>query len=116
MQWIPCRVIECSGFYAEWCNVSRLNEVDSMQLSVIDTDGMQWIHCSVAQWIQIECTGLHAAGGNVSRLHAVESMQHAAMDTRLHAVESMPHCVIDNNLRPWIPCIKIQCSGFHPAL
>ena len=42
-------MIECSGFYAEWCNVSRLNEVDSMQLSVIDTDGMQWIPCSVTE-------------------------------------------------------------------
>ena len=56
MQWIPGSMLECSGFYAEWCNVSRLNEVDSMQLGVIDTDGMQWIPCSV-----IECTGVHAA-------------------------------------------------------
>ena len=38
MQWIPCRVIECSVFYAEWCNVSRLNAVDCMQLGVIDPD------------------------------------------------------------------------------
>ena len=38
MQWIPGSMLECSGFYAEWCNVSRLNEVDSMQLGVIDTD------------------------------------------------------------------------------
>jgi len=56
MQWIQFSVIECSVFYAEWCNVSRLNEVDTMQLGVIDTDGMQWIPCSVA-----ECTGVHAA-------------------------------------------------------
>ena len=56
MQWIQFSVIECSVFYAEWCNVSRLNEVDTMQLGVIDTDGMQWIPCSV-----IECTGVHAA-------------------------------------------------------
>ena len=56
MQWIPGSMLECSGFYAEWCNVSRLNEVDTMQLGVIDTDGMQWIPCSVA-----ECTGVHAA-------------------------------------------------------
>ena len=90
--------------------------MDYMQLGQLHHDGMQWIHCSVAQWIQIECTGLHAAGGNVSRLHEVESMQHAAMDTRLHEVESMPHCVIDNNLRPWIRCIKIQCCGFNAAL
>ena len=44
-----------NGLYAEWCNVSRLNEVDSMQLGVIDTDGMQWIPCIV-----IECSELHA--------------------------------------------------------
>ena len=108
-----CILCSIAKFIQSEC---RVNAVDYMQLGQMDPDGMQWIHCSVAQWIQIECTGLHAAGGNVSRLHAVESMQHAAMDTRLHAVESMQHCVIDNNLRPWIPCIKIQCSGFHPAL
>ena len=56
MEWIPGGMIECSDFGADWCNVSRLNEVDSMQLSVIDTDGMQWIPCSVT-----ECTGFHAA-------------------------------------------------------
>ena len=74
MQWIQFSVIECSVFYAEWCNVSRLNEVDSMQLSVIDTDGMQWIPCSVT-----ECTGFHAALGNASRVNAVDCMQHGAM-------------------------------------
>ncbi|WP_329804736.1 hypothetical protein, partial [Escherichia coli] len=68
------------------------------------------------QSFRMESSGLHAAWGSVSRLDAVESMQHAAMDTRLHAVESMPHCVIDNNLMPWIPCIKIQCSGFNEAV
>ena len=94
-------MIECTGFHAALQNASRVNAVDYMQLGQMDPDGMQWIHCSLAQWIQIECTGLHAAGGNVSMLHAVESM---------------PHCVIDINLRPLIPCIKIQCSGFHAAL
>ena len=73
MQWIPGSMLECSGFYAEWCNVSRLNEVDSMQLGVIDTDGMQWIPCSVT-----ECTGFHAALGNASRVNAVDCMQRGA--------------------------------------
>ena len=74
MQWIQFSVIECSVFYAEWCNVSRLNEVDTMQLGVIDTDGMQWIPCSVAQWIPIECSGFQEAC-----LNAVDSMQSGAM-------------------------------------
>ena len=74
MQWIPGSMLECSGFYPKWCNVSRLNEVDSMQLSVIDTDGMQWIPCSVT-----ECTGFHAALGNASRVNAVDCMQRGAM-------------------------------------
>ena len=107
-QWIP---IECSGFHAALPNGSWLNAVDFMQC-----DWMHWITCSIVKYIQSECSGLHAAWGNVSRLDAVESMQHAAMDTRLHAVESMQHCVIDNNLRPWIPCIKIQCRGFNAPL
>jgi hypothetical protein len=38
MEWIPGGMIECSDFGADWCNVSRLNEVASMQLGVIDTD------------------------------------------------------------------------------
>ena len=65
---------------------------------------MQWIACSLAQWIPIECSGIHEAGlnvllsmqrremhlelmqwipgiwENVSRLNAVYSMQHGAMD------------------------------------
>ena len=44
MQWIPCSVIECSGFNADWCIVSRLNEVDSLQLGVIDIDLMHGFH------------------------------------------------------------------------
>ena len=101
MQWIQC-------------SMAQLVLIDA--LNYMRNDWMHWIPCSVVKCIPSECSGLHAAWGNVSRLDAVESMQHAAMDTRLHAVESMQHCVIDNNLRPWIPCIKIQCSGFHAAL
>ncbi|MFW1841255.1 hypothetical protein ACG9XS_22400 [Acinetobacter gyllenbergii] len=42
---------------------------------------MQWIPCSVAQWISIECSGFHAAWPNGSRLNAVDSMQCGAVDS-----------------------------------
>ena len=32
MQWIPCSMIECSGFYAAWPKASRLNAVDSIEI------------------------------------------------------------------------------------
>ena len=35
---------------------------------------MQWIPCSVAQWIPIECSEFHEA-----RLNAVDSMQSGAL-------------------------------------
>ena len=80
-QWIPieCRdsmqhgpmfPIECSGWNEAW-----LNAVDFMHHGPMDPDWMQWIPCSVAQWILIECSGFHAPWGNESRLNAVYSMQ-----------------------------------------
>ena len=117
MQWIPCSVIECSGFHAEWWNVSRLNEVDPMQLVVIDTDWMhgfhavwlnaldsmqqcemhpewmQWIACSLAQWIPIECSGFHEAW--------------------LNALDPMQRCEMHPEWMKWNPCSVIECSWFH---
>ena len=67
---------------------------------------MQWIPCSVAQWISIERSVFHAAWLNGSRLNAVDSMQRGPMD-----LERMQ----------WIPCsvvqwILIESSGFDASL
>ena len=97
MQWNPCSMlqqipIECSGFPAELCNwyqlssgfhASRFNAVDSMQRCEMDPEWMQWIPCSVAQWIPIECSGFHAAW-----LNAVDSNQSGAM--YLHWMKRIP--------------------------
>ena len=95
MQWIPCSLIACSGFYAAWPKASRLIAVDSMQRGPMDLERMQWFPCSVVQWILIERSGLHASWHkwilierilfhavwpNESQLNAVDSMQHGAMD------------------------------------
>ena len=119
MQWIPCSMMECSGFNAAWPNASRLNAVDfmqhgpkhlhwmcgfhslwlnsvcSMQRVQMHPDWMQWSLCSVKKWNPIECSGFYAAWFN-----AVDSMQHVWMQ--------------------WILCsmaqsIPIECSGFHAA-
>ena len=97
MQWNPCSMrqwipIECSGFPAELCNwyqlssgfhASRFNAVESMQHCELDPEWMQWIPCSVAQWIPIECSGFHAAW-----LNAVDSNQSGAM--YLHWMKRIP--------------------------
>ena len=44
---------------------------------------MQWIPCSVAQWIPIECSGFHAVWLNGSRLNAVDSMQRLSARERV---------------------------------
>ena len=51
---------------------------------------MQWILCSVVQWILIDCSEFHASWHNGSQLNAVDSMQRAK----------------------WI---SIEGSGFHAA-
>ena len=66
---------------------------------------MQWIPCSVAQWISIERSVFHAVRPNESQLNAVDSMQHGAMD--VYRMQWFP-C----NVAQWIP---IDCSGFHAA-
>jgi len=130
MQWIPCSVIECSGFQAAWRrNGTLLNAVDFMQ-----HDWMQWIPCSMiacsgfyavwpkasrwnavdsmqrqwmqripcilAQWIPIVCSGVHAARPNASRLNAVDFMQHGPKHP---------------DWMQWIPGIVIECSVLHAA-
>ena len=70
MQWIPCSVIECSGFH-----VVSWNAEYSMHFGAMDPDCMQWIPCSVAQWISIECSGFHA-----ECLNAVYAMQREEME------------------------------------
>ncbi|RKM64338.1 hypothetical protein C0215_19105 [Clostridioides difficile] len=66
---------------------------------------MQWIPCSVVQWILIDCSEFHASWHNGSQLNAVDSMQRGPMD-----LERMQ----------WIPCsvvqwILIERSGFHAS-
>ncbi|MFW1860142.1 hypothetical protein [Acinetobacter defluvii] len=41
----------------------------------MDLERMQWIPCSVVQWILIERSGFHASWCNGSQLNAVNSMQ-----------------------------------------
>ena len=72
---VKCIPIERSVFHAAWLNGSRLNAVDSMQRGPMDLERMQWIPCSVVQWILIERSGFHAFWRNGSQLNAVNSMQ-----------------------------------------
>ena len=72
---VKCIPIERSVFHAAWLNGSRLNAVDSMQRDPMDLERMQWIPCSVVQWILIERSGFDAALCNGSQLNAVNSMQ-----------------------------------------
>ena len=66
---------------------------------------MQWIPCSVAQWISIECSGFHAAWPNASRLNAVDSKHGGAVDRdRVQRTAGI--------VAQWI---AIECSGFHAA-
>ena len=138
MQWIPCSMIECSGFHEACPKASRLNAVDSMQrhwmqcnpaawlnasqlnaVYSMQRDWMQCLPCSVKKRYTIECCEYYAAW-----LNAVDSMQHdwcSGFYTawpkayRLNAVDSMQ--------RHWmqrIPCIVAQlipivCSGVHAA-
>ena len=56
MQWKPRSMVKCipierSAFHAAGLNGSRLNAVDSMQRGPMDLERMQWIPCSVVQWI-----------------------------------------------------------------
>ena len=72
---VKCIPIERSVFHAAWLNGSRLNAVDSMQRGPMDLERMQWIPCSVVQWILIERSGFHAFWRIGSQLNAVNSMQ-----------------------------------------
>ena len=77
---VKCLPIERSVFHAAWLNGSRLNAVDSMQRGPMDLERMQWIPCSVVQWILIERSGFHAFWRNGSQLNAVNSMHRVTMD------------------------------------
>ena len=46
-----------------------------MQRGPMDLERMQWIPCSVVQWILIERSGFDAAWLNASRLNEHYSMQ-----------------------------------------
>ena len=72
---VKCIPIERSVFHEAWLNGSRLNAVDSMQRGPMDLERMQWIPCSVVQWILIERSGFHAFWRIGSQLNAVNSMQ-----------------------------------------
>ena len=124
MQWIPCSMIECSGFHAAWSNGTLLNEVYFMQhdwmhwipaawMNAVDIlqhgpkhpDWMQWIPCSVMQ-----CRRLHALSHNGSRLYsAVDAVRPNA--SRLNAVDFMQHGQKHPDWRQWIPCSMIEYSG-----
>ena len=58
-----------------------MDAVDCIQDGVRDSEGMEWVPCSVLKCILSECSGVHEAWGNVSRVNAVDSMQHGEMDT-----------------------------------
>ena len=138
MQWIPCSMIECSGFHEAWLNAvdsmqhcgmhtewmqwircswpngSRLNAVDSMK-----HDWMHWIRCSVVKCIPSEWSGIHAAW-----LNAVYSMQYEEMEpywmrgSLCSMIEGSGF--LQNTWMQWILCsmaksIPIECSGFHAA-
>ena len=127
MQWIPCSVVECSGFHAGCINGTLLNAVvffaawfnavestqhDCMQwiyaawpkasrfnaVDSIQRHWMQSIPCIVAQWIPIICSGVHAARPSASRLNAVDCMQHGP---------KLPDWM------QWIRCIVMECSVIH---
>ena len=114
MQWIPCSMIECSGFHAVWLNAEWSMQHEEMEpywmqwilCSMIECIGflqherMQWIFCSMAQSIPIECSGFHAASSN-----AEYSMHCWTMD---------PDC-IRCHWRSESQCIPIECSGFYAA-
>ena len=77
---VKCIPIERRVFHAAWLNGSRLNAVDSMQRGPMDLERLQWIPCSVVQWILIDCSEFHAAWPNGSRLNAVYYMQREEME------------------------------------
>ena len=77
---VKCIPIERSVFHEAWLNGSRLNAVDSMQRGPMDLERMQWIPCSVVQWILIERSGFHASWRNGSQMNAVNSMHRSTMD------------------------------------
>ena len=124
MQWIPCSVVECSGFHAGWRNGTLLNAVVffAAWFNAVEStqhDCMQWIY---------------AAWPKASRFNAVDSMQRDGMKcipysvklwniivgsgfyaAWLSAVDSMKH-----DWMQWILCsmaqsIPIEYSGFHEA-
>ena len=72
---VKCIPIERRVFHAAWLNGFRLNAVDSMQRGPMNLERLQWIPCSVVQWILIERSGFHASWRNGSQLNAVNSMQ-----------------------------------------
>ena len=141
MMWIPCILIECSGFHAAWRNGTLWNAVDIMQ-----HDWMKWIpaawlnavdflqhvpkHLFLMQWIPcsvIECRDFHSLWRNGSRLCAVESMQRGQMHldwmqwilysmaqtSRLNAVDSMQHDWMQCIPCSVVKCILIERSAYH---
>ena len=85
---------------------------------------MQWIPCSVVQWILIERSGFHASWCNGSQLNAVNSMQRDWMQyIPCSKVKCIPIKCRDSiqldrmQLIPWsvAHCIPIKCSGFYTA-
>ena len=87
MQWIPCSVVECSGFHAGWRNGTQLNaRIYAALLNAVDLKS------------KIECSGFYAAWPKASRLNAVDSMH-------CDWIQFTP-CTV-------VKCIPIECSGLH---
>ena len=114
MQWIPCSMIECSGFHAAWRNGTLWNAADFML-----HDWMQWIPCSM-----IECSGFHATWRNWTLWNAVDSMQCDWMQwipaAWLNAVYFLQLGPKHPDLMQWIFCsmsqnIQIECSQYRSA-
>ncbi|MDD0124213.1 hypothetical protein PSZ46_23375, partial [Shigella flexneri] len=70
-------------------HAASLNAENSMHCGAMDhaisyltdLERLQWIPCSVVQWILIERSGFHASWCNGSQLNAVDSMQCGGVDS-----------------------------------
>ena len=120
MQWIPCSMIECSGFYAAWPNGSRLNAVDSMQCGAVDSDWLQCTPCSVVKSGSIapQCmessafndaawNPLHSKGMVWAMFQKSTAFIHAA---GIHCIQS---CCIKSNAFNRVPFLHTAWTSLH---
>ena len=103
----------------QWIHAAWFNAVEFLQLGPKHPDLMQWILCSMSQYIPIECSGFYAAWPKASRLKSDDSMQrhecsgfHALW---LNAVDSMQPGKMHPYWMYFIPCSMIEFSVFQAA-